>query len=603
MNRLSLTQQIGIVGLVLLLSTSIVPLYFVQKGFSDQLAFASLERAGIEYQRPLLALLYAIAEHQHLARQQSRASLAGPAAEMDRNLALLEQVQARLGDSLQVTPAGLSLRGRESASVESIRSDWQQLKTAQATLSLSASDEAHHRLADKIRTLIIHTGDTSNLILDPDLDSYYLTDAVITALPQNLVRIGAIHCLAQDLVSRPESVGIQLAVNTSQLKESDLDRIQQDIRTALNEDGHFYGPSASLQQTLPKALASYSETIAQLLAQLNNPNQDPAAIASHSSRAARAALSFSMVASGELDQLLEARSRSIARTRLLAFGITGFALFAAVSFAVYILRNVTSILNKTSETIHLQSANISSALAQIAVGSRRLADGATQQSASIEEISASTEEISAMARRNNAASHSAGALVANSQKSFDDVSGSLDAMVESMQQIISEGDKISRIIKVIDEIAFQTNILALNAAIEAARAGEAGLGFAVVADEVRNLAHRSAEAARDTTNLIESSVTRTREGASRVDEVVSAMRAATSESSRIKDLLSGLETNSDEQTRGIEQVNTALTTIERVIQQNTASAEESAASLAELGAEADNLRLIAKDLVSLAHGS
>lgn len=428
-------------------------------------------------------------------------------------------------------------------------------------------------------------------------------DAVVTALPQNLHRIATINALAQDLVSRPEAVGLQLAVNTSQLKESDLDRIQQDIRTTLNEDNHFYGPSASLQQSLPKAFQSYSDSITNLLARLNDPNQDPAAITAASRASARATLAFWMIASGELDQLLDARSRSIARTRLLAFGSMGIALVFALAFAIYLLRNVTNILNKTSETIHLQSTNISSALAQIAVGSRRLADGATQQSASIEEISASTEEISSMARCNNTASHSAGALVANSQKAFDNVSSSLDAMVESMQEIITEGDKISRIIKVIDEIAFQTNILALNAAIEADRAGEAGLGFAVVADEVRNLAHRSAEAARDTANLIESSVTRSREGASRVDEVVSAMRAATSESSRIKDLLSGLETNSDEQTRGIEQVNMALTTIESVIQQNTASAEESAAALAELGAEADNLRLIAKDLVTLAHGS
>lgn len=138
----------ALVGLILLLSTSIVPLYFVNRGFSEQLSFTSLERAGLEYQRPLFALLYAVSEHKLLARQQPQANLAGPSTEIDRNLSLLEQVQSRHGAALQVTPAGLALRGREAASVEAISRDWEQLKSSRKTLSLTASDEAHARLAE-----------------------------------------------------------------------------------------------------------------------------------------------------------------------------------------------------------------------------------------------------------------------------------------------------------------------------------------------------------------------------------------------------------------------------------------------------------------------
>jgi methyl-accepting chemotaxis protein/methyl-accepting chemotaxis protein-1 (serine sensor receptor) len=163
-------------------------------------------------------------------------------------------------------------------------------------------------------------------------------------------------------------------------------------------------------------------------------------------------------------------------------------------------------------------------------------------------------------------------------------------MVVAMNDLTESSGKISKIIRVIDEIAFQTNILALNAAVEAARAGEAGMGFAVVAEEVRNLAQRSAKAAKDTADLIEDSIAKTSSSKHKVDQVAVTMRAITEESGRIKILIDGVSQGSEEQSRGIEQIGKAITQIEKVTQNAAANSEESAAAAEELSAQSDTLR-------------
>jgi methyl-accepting chemotaxis protein/methyl-accepting chemotaxis protein-1 (serine sensor receptor) len=158
-----------------------------------------------------------------------------------------------------------------------------------------------------------------------------------------------------------------------------------------------------------------------------------------------------------------------------------------------------------------------------------------------------------------------------------------------MKEINSSSEKISRIIRVIDEIAFQTNILALNAAVEAARAGEAGMGFAVVADEVRNLAHRSAQAAKDTAVLIEESISKSNEGSRKLDMVAQSIQQITASAGQVKTLSDEVDVGSQEQSRGIEQISTAVSQMEKVTQRNAANAEESAAASEELAAQARSL--------------
>jgi methyl-accepting chemotaxis protein/methyl-accepting chemotaxis protein-1 (serine sensor receptor) len=169
-------------------------------------------------------------------------------------------------------------------------------------------------------------------------------------------------------------------------------------------------------------------------------------------------------------------------------------------------------------------------------------------------------------------------------------------MVEKMKEIDSSSNKIARIIKVIDEIAFQTNILALNAAVEAARAGEAGLGFAVVADEVRNLAQRCAQAARDTAGLIEDSISTSRDGNARLDQMAGNVRAMTESSTKVKSLVDEVNMGSQEQARGMEQIARAVMQMEQVTQRTAASAEESASAGTDLNSHANALRALVHEM-------
>jgi methyl-accepting chemotaxis protein len=171
----------------------------------------------------------------------------------------------------------------------------------------------------------------------------------------------------------------------------------------------------------------------------------------------------------------------------------------------------------------------------------------------------------------------------------EDANGSLRQMISSMAEINASSEKISKIIRVIDEIAFQTNILALNAAVEAARAGEAGMGFAVVADEVRNLAHRSAQAAKDTAALIEESIAKTAEGGQKLNLVAKSIQQITGSAAQVKSLIDEIEAGSHEQARGIEQITGAVTEMEQVTQRSAASAQQSAAASEELAAQARRL--------------
>jgi len=176
-------------------------------------------------------------------------------------------------------------------------------------------------------------------------------------------------------------------------------------------------------------------------------------------------------------------------------------------------------------------------------------------------------------------------------------------MVASTNELNNHSGKISKIIKTIDEIAFQTNILALNAAVEAARAGEAGTGFAVVADEVRSLAQRSAQAAKDTAALIEESIAKTNDGVGKVDQVATAIRAITEESVKVKALVEEVAVGSQEQSRGIEQISKAVSQMERATQAAAATAEETAAAAEELSGQSEVLRNVVECLAAMVGAS
>jgi methyl-accepting chemotaxis protein/methyl-accepting chemotaxis protein-1 (serine sensor receptor) len=239
----------------------------------------------------------------------------------------------------------------------------------------------------------------------------------------------------------------------------------------------------------------------------------------------------------------------------------------------------------------------------VSSSAQALSQGSTEQAAALEQTSASMEEMSSMTRRNSASAGEAAALMTDVDRQVADSNRALGAMVVAMNSISESSGKVSKIIKTIDEIAFQTNILALNAAVEAARAGEAGMGFAVVADEVRNLAQRSAQAARDTTALIEESMNNAQAGHDRVTQVTGAITGIGESVARVSVLVREVSEASRQQTDGIDQVARAIAEMEKVTQTTAATAEESAAASEELNAQAESAKAVVARLETILDGA
>ena len=250
-------------------------------------------------------------------------------------------------------------------------------------------------------------------------------------------------------------------------------------------------------------------------------------------------------------------------------------------------------LSEASERAGLASAQISSS-------SQVLAAGASRQAAGLEETSAATTQINAIAAKNGENSQLVARMMAESKARFTEANLVLDQMVASIADIHSASQGVSKIMRVIDEIAFQTNILALNAAVEAARAGEAGAGFSVVASEVRNLAQRCAQAAQETSGLMERSVSKSAEGKLRVGQVADAIHKITLEAAKMADLVDEVSQASQEQARGTSQIAGALADMERVTQESAANSEETAAAAASLAAQSNTLKVVVRGLTDLA---
>jgi len=260
--------------------------------------------------------------------------------------------------------------------------------------------------------------------------------------------------------------------------------------------------------------------------------------------------------------------------------------FAATALGILFARRISSPILRIIADLRQGSDQITAAAAQVTSASQSLAEGSSEQAASLEESSSSLEELSAMTKRNADCAQYAKQAASQARTSADTGTEHMRAMQIAMQAITTSSADISKILKTIDEISFQTNILALNAAVEAARAGAAGAGFAVVADEVRALAQRSALAAKETAVKIEDSVTKSRQGAQISAEVAASFTTIQQQVLQLDQLVGEIATASGEQSQGLGQITIAISQMDQVTQSNAASAEETAAASQDLNAQA-----------------
>ena len=293
-------------------------------------------------------------------------------------------------------------------------------------------------------------------------------------------------------------------------------------------------------------------------------------------------------------------TRNIIMTILAVVLVLGSVLVIA---GILTARSITRPIMHFSHSLKEAADQVSSASVQFTAASQSLAEGASEQAAALEETSSSLEEMSSMTKQNADNAASADILVKQSNQMVDQANISMTELMHSMEQISSASEQTSKIIKTIDEIAFQTNLLALNAAVEAARAGDAGAGFAVVANEVRSLAIRAADAARNTSILIEGTKTKVNGGSDLVHRTNEAFAEVAKSAAKLGSLVSEIAAASCEQAQGIDQINKAIAEMDRVTQQNAANAEESASVSEAMSGQVEQMRQVAFELTTIITGS
>ena len=283
-------------------------------------------------------------------------------------------------------------------------------------------------------------------------------------------------------------------------------------------------------------------------------------------------------------------------------GIGAVSLIAFIVLSVVIASGIARPIHRAAKGLNETTDQFTTISEQLSTSSQQLATGASEQAAGLEEASSSLEEMASMTLQNADNAKQADTLMGETSRVVDGANHAVKELIQSMSEISASSEETGKIIKTIDEIAFQTNLLALNAAVEAARAGEAGASFAVVADEVRNLAMRAAEAAKSTANLIEGTINKIKNGSDMVSRTNEAFAKVAASSKKASELVGEIAAASNEQARGIEQINKAVAEMDKVVQQNSANAEESSSAAEEMNAQAWQMRDYVKDLMVLLGG-
>jgi methyl-accepting chemotaxis protein len=610
---MKVSQKLMLISVAFTLPIAVL-LYLIVHVTNEDIDFAQSEKHGNEYQRPLEDLLELVPQHFTLAQRLLsgdagiKSELSGLETKIDAAITALESVNRKLGVILQFTDEGFDKRKKEHIKPATVAAEWQSIKDKLSIVKSDESSDMHSHLVASILTMIDYAGDTSKLILDPDLDSYYLMSVTLVNLPATQDRLATVTRLGSDILRRRTVTSDErgrLEVFAAMLKQSDLDPIVTYTQKALIEDGNFYGICDSFQKNIPQVFHDYmnaAETFNGLVSKVAKAEKmdvEPAEFLAAGTKVRDASFKFWSTANNELDALLQARIDAKVQLRLWYFLLTGLAIIVAVAFVYVITRSINGPLNQIVGSLSVNGEQVTSSSRQLTMASQELSSGASEQASSIEETSASLEEISSMTRQNAENAVQARGLAEKATLATQTGNSVMTEMSDAMASIKNASDEVSKIIKTIDEIAFQTNLLALNAAVEAARAGEAGRGFAVVADEVRRLAQNSAAAAKESAIKIDAAVVKSNLGVETAKKVALALTEIGVNVKKANELVGEIAAASQEQSQGIAQVNIAIQQMDKVVQGNAASAEQTASAAEELSAQAEASREAVGELAHL----
>jgi len=357
LNKLKVAPKLVLLTVLVAVPLLGATLYFMISGYNQDIAIARAEQTGLAFQRPLEALLDILPQHQWLADalargdQAAKTTLLDRQVEVDQVFADLEAAVAEHGKSLQFTDAGLAKRKRAGLDPREVKAQWQKLKQSTLTQSQSETTTAHQNLVAAVRGMISHAGDTSNLSLDTDLDSHYLMDVTLHALPQTQQRLAEITTYGQALLRREKNTITpkeltQLNTYAALIEEFDVARVNASLETALNEDAGAYGLSPTLQKNLTQPLQDYNTANQEFLGALRAAATDPASVGADTllaagQKARTASYTLWKATATELDTLLGKRLSALRSARLVGVGILLGALVVSLLVSWFIARSIT----------------------------------------------------------------------------------------------------------------------------------------------------------------------------------------------------------------------------------------------------------------------
>lgn len=562
MNKLKYPAKLGLLSLlVLAMCASIIG--FLLNNLQSQADFSIQENVGVEYINPLKNLLFDLQKY-----RDSHSPVI--ASKIKEDIQAVDSIDKKYNKKL------------------SVESKWSDVKATIAKNDINAAIPQTFALIDYV-TL------KSNLILDPDIDTYYLMDTFCVRTSSIAEKIYTLKVIGGNKILKKPYVGYDLIRYVTL-----LDELNEMLKTNLTMITN-YNPSTKevLDAPLNDAYKANKYFITLVNKVIEGEKVDARTYFAAADKAVSLTKTMDEVFSKELYKLTNIRIHKYSDQEPVSVIITIVSLIIiGYLFAGFYLSLVQSV-NEVSSELFSIAGEIESASYELSSSGQRLAEGNTEQASAIQETASTLEESSSMVNQNNDNTRTAATLAKQAKESASKGAKDMAEMMSSMDELKTSSNEIAKIIKVIDEIAFQTNILSLNAAVEAARAGDVGKGFAVVAEEVRNLAQRCASAAKDTTVIIDGNIALSEKGVKAAAQTSEALNEINEQVQRVSEIIDEVAVATEEQNQGIGQINKAMSQMSIVTQNNASIAEGNVSAIDELTGQAQKMKTVVSSLISL----
>lgn len=562
MNKLKYPAKIGLLSLLVLGMSGCI-IGFLLNNLQSQANFSIQENYGVEYLNPVKNLLLDLQKYREIKS-------ASNSSHIQNDIKAIDEIDNKYNKKLYV------------------ENKWTDIKT-------SISNDNIQEAISQTFSLIDWVTNKSNLMLDPDIDTYYLMDSFCVRFSNIIEKIYALKKEGGNKIQKNGFSQYQLIKLVTLLDELNetlksntkmITNYNPSVKSEL--DGVFnesYNVNKSFINLVNSLIGGSKISLSDYYEKANNAV----------SKNKMADEQYSKI----LKTLIDKRIHKYSDQEPVSVAITVVALlilaYLCIGFYLSLVNSVTGISDDLSEI----AGELESASEELSNSSQRLAEGNTEQAAAIQETASTLEESASMVNQNTENTKIAADLAKRAKEQVQKGANEMSEMMEDMVELKNSSDQISKIIKVIDEIAFQTNILSLNAAVEAARAGDAGKGFAVVSEEVRNLAQRSAQAAKDTTEIIENNIYLSEKGVNAAKRTSQALNEINEQVQKVNEIIDEVAVATEEQNQGIGQINKAMTQMTVVTQNNATIADTNVSFATAISEQLHKMENVISSLISL----